>query len=74
MSLLCFNVLHCIKLMFLFGSFGKKYMPLILCNIDDNVWTYPRCIHHAIIYKRQCLYVCTPGGRPYILGSDIDNK
>ena len=24
MSLLCFNVLHCMKLMFLFGSFGKK--------------------------------------------------
>lgn len=33
MSLLCFNVLHCVKLMFLFGSFGKKYMPLILCSI-----------------------------------------
>ena len=74
MSLLCFNVLHCVKLMFLLDFSVKKYMPLILCNIDKNVWTYPRCIHHTIIYKRQCLYLYSPGMRPYILGSDIENK
>lgn len=33
LPLFCFNVLHCVKLMFLFGFFGKKYMPLILCSI-----------------------------------------
>lgn len=33
LPLFCFNVLHSTKQVFLFGFFGKKYMPLILCSI-----------------------------------------
>lgn len=69
MSLLCFNVLHCVKLMFLFGSFGKKYMPLILCNIDKNVWTYPRCVHIKALLFIYNWMVDAPGVRPYVLDS-----
>lgn len=48
--------------------FARPFFFCLLSIITiKNVGTYPRCVHHPIIYKQQCLYVDAPGVRPYIL-------
>lgn len=72
MSLLCFNVLHSTKQVFLFGFFGKKQIPLILCNIDKNVGTYPMFRIKALLFVYNWM-VYIPDLRPSVLDGCVDN-